>query len=62
MQPLRDDLNWFQHNSLDVMLFIIGTALTALTLAAILLVTVGKKLLNMLRKHWPLQSRHAKVA
>lgn len=34
MQPLRDDLNWFQHSSLDVILFVAAVA-AAITAAAV---------------------------
>jgi len=37
MQPLRDDLNWFQTKSLDVILFL---ALVCVTLLAVVIVTL----------------------
>ena len=50
MQPLRDDLNWFQHSSLDVILFVF--AVLAAVVAAMALVTIwlGRRLTRWLAR------------
>ncbi len=60
MQPLRDDLNWFQTNSLDVKLLLTVLVLTLLAVAAAALVSVPKWLMQLLRRNsiW----LHAKTA
>lgn len=51
MQPLRDDLNWFQTSSLDVMSFLVVTVVTLLAAAAAALVSLVKLSLRMLRRN-----------
>jgi len=60
MQPLRDDLNWFQTNSLDVIMLLTVLVLTLLTVTTAALVAVAKGLMLLLRKNstW----LHAKTA
>ena len=50
MQPLRDDLNWLQHSSLDVILFVF--AVLAAVVAAMALVTIwlGRRLTRWLAR------------
>ncbi len=50
MQPLRDDLNWFQTNSLDVMFLFTVLGLTLLTMTTAALVAVAKGLMLLLRR------------
>ena len=59
LQPLRDDLNWFQHGSYDVLLFLAVVVATILSLVGALLLFVGKKSLHLLSKTWPAQ--HSKM-
>ena len=51
MQPLRDDLNWFQTSSLDVMCFLVVTVVTLLAAAAAALVFLVKWTMRMLRRN-----------
>jgi hypothetical protein len=51
MQPLRDDLNWFQTNSLDVMFLFTVLVLTLLTMTTAALVAVAKGLMLLLRRN-----------
>lgn len=51
MQPLRDDLNWFQTNSLDVMFLFTVLGLTLLTMTTAALVAVAKGLMLLLRRN-----------
>lgn len=60
LQPLRDDLNWFQHSSYDVFLFLACIGLTVISLVGALLVFVGRKGVRWLRQI--LASQHAKSA
>ena len=60
MQPLRDDLNWFQHSSLDVMLFLGSVASSVLAVAAVAVVFVGRAVVRILHRKGLL--KHAKTA
>ena len=51
MQHLRDDLNWFQTNSLDVMFLFTVLVLTLLTMTTAALVAVAKGLMLLLRRN-----------
>ena len=51
MQPLRDDLNWFQTSSLDVMSFLVITVVTLLAAAAAALVFLVKWTMRMLQRN-----------
>ena len=51
MQPLRDDLNWFQTNSLDVMFLFTVLGLTLLTMTTAALVAVANGLMLLLRRN-----------
>ncbi len=51
MQPLRDDLNWFQIYSLDVILLLTVLVLTVLAVATAALVSVPKWLMQLLRRN-----------
>ena len=60
LQPLRDDLNWFQHSSLDVVLFLAVTALTVCTIVVAVSVLIVKKLVRLVFGQHKMQ--HAKSA
>ncbi len=51
LQPLRDDLNWFQTSSLDVMLFLAGAIMAALAIALSSLVFLGNKTVQLLQRN-----------
>ena len=50
MQPLRDDLNWFQHSSLDVMLFLGSIVTAVLALAALAAIFIGRAIVRVMRR------------
>ena len=43
MQPLRDDLDWFQHSSIDVTLFVGAAVTTVLAVGSLTLVLLARK-------------------
>ena len=59
LQPLRDDLSWFQHSSYDVLLFLTGIVLTILTALGVLLTYLSTKFTRILRRLW--SSKHQKT-
>ena len=50
MQPLRDDLNWFQTKSLDVILFLALVCVTLLAVVIVMLLFVFKWLMQLLQQ------------
>ena len=60
MQPLRNDLNWFQTKSLDVILFLALVCVTLLAVAIVTLLFVYKRLMQLLQQNR--QIPHAKTA
>ncbi len=60
MQPLRDDLNWFQTKSLDVILFLALVCVALLVVVIVMLLFVCKWLMQLLQQNR--QIPHAKTA
>ena len=50
MQPLRDDLNWFQTKSSDVILFLASVCVTLLAVVIVTLLFVFKWLMQLLQR------------
>ena len=59
MQPLRDDLNWFQIKSLDVILFLALVCVALLAVVTVLLLFVCKRMMQLLQQKR--QIPHAKT-
>jgi nitrate reductase NapE component len=59
MQPLRDDLNWFQTKSLDVILFLALVCVTLLAVVIVTLLFVCKWLMQLIQQKR--QIPHAKT-
>lgn len=53
LQPLRDDLTWFQHSSLDIILFLAGIVFATLAAVMVTLLLLWRKLV-----HWLGSRRH----
>ena len=51
MQPLRDDLSWFQTNSLDVLAFLGCMALIVLSVAGVVFFILVRKGLQLLQRY-----------
>ena len=62
MQPLRDDFNWFQHSSLDVLLFLTAIVIVLLSLVAVIVLYVIRKTYEILVKKGHRESSHSKTA
>ncbi|KAL3131772.1 UDP-glycosyltransferase [Trebouxia sp. C0009 RCD-2024] len=48
MQPLRDDLNWFQHSSLDVILFVGAVLAAVISVVAVTIIGLGRRMIRWL--------------
>lgn len=48
MQPLRDDLNWFQHSSLDVILSVGAVLAAVISVVAVTMVRPGRRMIRWL--------------
>lgn len=46
MQPLRDDLNWFQHSSMDVILFVFAVLAAVIAAMALITIRLGRRLIR----------------
>lgn len=62
MQPLRDDLNWFQHSSLDVILFVAAVAAATMAAAVVAAIRWSKQLVSWLGKARQGDGAHAHAA
>ena len=60
LQPLRDDLSWFQTKSLGVIMFLAVTVSAILAVLGVVLLVAGKALLRLLQRQGLLT--HAKTA
>lgn len=50
MQPLRDDFNWFQHSSLDVILTVAAVLAAATAAVAVAMFASGRRLIRWLAR------------
>ncbi len=50
MQPLRDDLNWFQHSSMDVILFVFAVLAAVIAAMALITIRLGRCLIRWLAR------------
>lgn len=50
MQPLRDDLNWFQHSSMDVIMFVFAVLTAVVAAMAMLMIRQGRRLICWLAR------------
>ena len=62
MQPLRDDLNWFQHSSLDVILFVAAVAAAIMAAAVAAVIYWSRQLVCWLVKARQVDGAHAHAA
>ena len=59
MQPLTDNLNWFQHTSLDVVLFLAAVTGALATVAALAVASLGRQLVRCLASFSRFDHAHA---
>ncbi|KAL0040129.1 hypothetical protein WJX79_007837 [Trebouxia sp. C0005] len=59
MQPLTENLNWFQHTSLDVILFLAALTAALASVAALAVASLGRRLLRWLARSSRSDHAHA---
>ncbi|KAL0023973.1 hypothetical protein WJX77_004925 [Trebouxia sp. C0004] len=50
MQPLRDDFNWFQQSSIDVILFVVAVLATVIAVVTKTIIWLGRRLMHWLAR------------
>lgn len=50
MQPLRDDFNWFQQSSIDVILFVVAVLATVIAVVTKTTIWLGRRLMHWLAR------------
>jgi hypothetical protein len=50
MQPLRDDFNWFQQSSIDVILFVAAVLAAVIAAVTMTMICLGRRLIRWLAR------------